>query len=144
MPDRLASPGLTPDDCFIWNDESEYGIQYNRPRATAISYFAREYGARFQDVVCRRRYWRPLTRQESYSAKLDDISDAVAWDWADANGLLWRDGAWRDALGGAHEPPPIDVTVPEAWEPDDDCPVWEFCEKTAPGAIPCWLLELKA
>jgi hypothetical protein len=144
-PDDLAAPGLMPDDCFMWDDESECSIQSDRARATAISNFAFEWGCRFEDVVCRRRFMRRMTRQESYNARaLDEAADTAAWDWAEKHGFNFRDGAFRDTEGNAHEPPEFDDTVPADWEPGEQDPVWGFCEKTTPDAIPCWRLESKS
>jgi hypothetical protein len=143
-PSDLAAPRLSPDDCFIWGEEGEFGIQSNRPRATAISHFAAAEGIRFQDVVCRRRYMRLLTRQQSYGYRAGpDRADTAAWDWAEEHGYRYRDDAFRDDEGVPHEPPPFDPVVPADWQADEDDPVWEFCAKDAPGAMPCWELEAK-
>jgi hypothetical protein len=80
--DEIACPGLTPDDCYIFDDECEYGIQSNRKRAAATSYYAKEMGVRFRDVSCTRAYLRLLTRQESYDHD-GSRADNLFWDWYD-------------------------------------------------------------
>lgn len=144
-PDDLAAPGLNPDDCYVFGEECEYAIQSNRKRATAIGYFAGEMGVRFQDVRCARAYIAFLTRQEAYDTQ--DADDHAFWEWFDNHEppLTCRteDKHFRCYLpdGTEAKPPEFDPTVPDDWEPQEDCPVWAFCEKRAPGAIACWQLE---
>lgn len=122
-PDDLVAPWLSPDDAYE-DEPDEYAIQANRPRASAIDRFAQDRGVDFANVSCRRRWLRILTRQESYEGRaMDDARQR----WEEEH-----DGDAPDALDD----------VPPEWVVDEDDPAWAWCEKTTPGAIACWQLEV--
>lgn len=139
-PTDLVAPHLTPDRCYILDDEHEWGIQANRPRAAAISNYARAHGYRVREVTCRRRYLRLLTRQESWECH--ELEKAES-DWIDNHEpplTLNANFDWVTPDGTVCELPATLGIVPSDWEPNDDDPVWEFCKKSDAGAIPCWEL----
>lgn len=142
-PDDLAAPRLCPDECYAFGEEEEFAIQSNRPRATAIGLFARDHGAAFTEVSCRRRYMRFLTRQESYEENEEQHIDNQFWSWFDNHDPdLTRDAtpghACRAPDGSEVTPPEFDQTVPSDWTPEEADPVWAFCERKHPDAIRCW------
>lgn len=141
-PDDIAAPHLSPDECYEWGEEGEYYIQSNRPRATAIDHFAREEGVRFQDVRCTRRYMRLLTRRQSWAHNAEDYARDRWVDNHDPPLTLNRDLKWVAPDGTICEPP-RDMPMPDDWQPDEGDPVWEWCDKGDPGAIPCWYLEVR-
>lgn len=143
-PNSPASPGLTPDDCYIYDEECEFGIQSaERPRATATQLFAEEMGVRFQDVSCRVNYMRIYSRQESYEhhALYDDEDTWI--DKHDPPLHLNSDLKWVTPDGVLVEEPSSLGVAPDDWEPSDYDPVWEFCHKGHPDAIKVWRLDLK-
>lgn len=151
MPDSAKSEkadqlACSLDDCFEWDNESEFGIQQgDRNRASAIDLYAREMGARFVDVRCTRIYARIFTLREVWEDHLDDLLDDKVGEWADNHEpeLKWADGAWRDVDGNTYEAPEFEVTMPDDWRPDEHMPAWQVVEKSTPGAIPAWRLELR-
>lgn len=140
-PDDQAYPGLDPDNCYVFYDECEFGIQCgSRPRATATRYYADEIGEDFARVTCHVAYMRFLTRQESYERGALERA-VVAWFDSHTPPLQWNDARqWVTPDGAVVTAPPELDTVPAGWKPDEDDPVWEFCEKTDPGAVKCWRL----
>jgi hypothetical protein len=143
-PDDPAFPGLRPDDCFLFDEECEFGIQnVERPRATAMKLFADEMGVDFPQVLCRVEYVRIYSRQEAYDEACG--SDDVISQWAGDNNLKLRitDWEWVDTEGVVHPVPEGVEIVPDDWEPDDTDPVWAFCKKTDPGAVKVWRLDVK-
>ena len=150
LPTDLASPNLSPDECCLDENDGEFTIQSNRPRATATDYFARACRLRFQDVRCERRYLRLLTRQESYDAS--DPGGTSFWRWFDNHEprltLSWQNAPDAERIcmlpnGAWIAPPKFDTTVPEDWRPNEPDPVWTWCDKKHPDAIACWFLEEK-
>jgi hypothetical protein len=141
-PDELATPNLSPDDCYEWGDECEFAIQSNRKRATAIGYFAQEMGTRFQDVRCSRGYMRLLTRQESWACGAETRAQDEWIDNHEPPLKLNGDLKWCLPDGTICEPPEH-FPVPEDWQPGEDDPAWESCGKDHPDAIPYWRLEEK-
>ncbi len=94
-PDDLAVPDLSPDECYAFAEEEEYAIQSNRPRATAIGFFARDHGAAFVEVSCRRRYLRLFTRRESYGGDEETVPEN--WTPGEAD-FVWA-FCKRDTVG---------------------------------------------
>lgn len=144
-PDDPAFPGLIPDDCFIYGQECEFGIQpVTRPRATAMQLFAEEMGVEWKDVTCRVAYMRIYTRQESFEN--GSGQDRVFADWIESHDPpihLDREFNWVTLDGTVVRIPDELEVVPDDWRPDDDDPVWEFCWKFHNDAIKVWRLDLK-
>jgi hypothetical protein len=144
-PNDLACPGLTADHCYIWGEEEyEYSIQNaDRPRATATSLFADEVGVSFTRVSCKVAYIRFLTRQESYEMNAMEMAESHWYDMHQPPLHLNAAFEWETPDGVVVTAPAELSTVPSDWKPDEDDPVWQFCEKTTPGAVKCWTLGVR-
>lgn len=144
-PDDPAFPGLTPDDCFVYDRECEFGIQpVTRPRATAMQLFAEEMGVGWKDVSCRVAYMRIYTRQESFengSAQYQAVDDWI--DSHDPPLKLDRECNWVTPDGTVVLLPADLEIVPDDWEPDEEDPVWEFCAQNNPQAVKVWRLDFR-
>lgn len=151
-PDDLAWPGFHPDWCVLGHvDDGIHGSvqKADRPRASAIRFFASELGCDFADVRCTTRYIRARTRQEVWDEQGRDRWDD---DYLDEHHIeiKWQpekkdtDEEWIhvDADSGERvELPDSPTHPPEDWEPNEDDGVWEFCKKDSPGAIKVYICE---
>lgn len=115
-------------------------------RATAIARHASEHGYDFRDVQCSTCYARWLTREEQWEATGrdrwdDDQLDAYFFGDPERD-ARWADEAWRHPDGTLIEFAPIPDDPPADWQPRDDDPAWEFCERGADGSIRVYVCEV--
>lgn len=138
-PEDLAVPNLSPDDCVkdIWDSAIGEIQPRERPRATAIDRFRREAGVDFKDVRCQAAYIRFFTRQRVWE---DYGQDRWVDAWIEEHDVTFGPAPDFTADPPIPEPP---EEPPEDWEPREEDPVWEFCTKDTPGAVPVWDLEVK-
>lgn len=106
-----------------------------RTRGQAIARFAGEAGVSFTEVRCTVRYLRIFTRQQLWDGPgkdrwADDIDMQHLIDHGKRLGL-------KESFARTPPEPPAN------WNPDESMPCWEFCDKSAPGAVKAYICKVR-
>jgi len=122
-PDDLAWPEFDPDACCMSVDDGcEFDVQTAArvTRNEARQNIARCTGEPYAEVRVLTRYIRPLTRQEVWERVGMD-----RWEWEH----------W-DEWAVLADPPDV---VPATWRPQDEDPVWGYCDRSDPRGFKVYI-----